>query len=308
MKINYFRYLGFCLVMLFVSITAYLLWSFFYPSVPKNTYQTLFEGITYIRDVRQTPRPIIIHLVKIDLTQPNIRFLVTPSKPFENGEIIARTTRQFLTEFQLQLAINGNFFYPFHPLFSLDFLNAYPAKHGDPVYVVGFASSRGQIYSKATQHFETLYISADNQAQFQTPIGAIYNAISGRELFLQQGQIQTPCREGAFNTIPYPRTAIALDKSAQTLMLFVVDGKRKNYSEGVTLMELATIVQAYHANIALNLDGGGSSTLVMEGPAGTPIFLNSPINGRIPGYERLIANHLGIYALKSSTPFPTPPN
>ncbi len=154
--------------------------------IPNHIHQTLFEGITYQRDIRKTPRPIIIHLVKIDLTDPKIRFLVTPGAVTEKGEIGARTTRQFLTEFNLQLAINGSYFYPFRERFW----NAYPRQAGDPVYVVGFASSRGQVYSQPSQHFETFYISADNQAQFQKPIGAIYNAISGGQLFLKQGKVQ----------------------------------------------------------------------------------------------------------------------
>ncbi|EDN66442.1 conserved hypothetical protein [Beggiatoa sp. PS] len=288
------KFLGF-LTLLVIILADYWFWSHFHPPIAKNIRQTLFEGITYIREVRQTPRPIIIHFISVDLTKPNIRFLVTPGEVRDDGEIGARTTSQFLTEFKLQLAINGNFFYPFHPLFSVDFWNAYPKKRGDPVYVVGLASSHGQVYSQTKKSFETLYISADNQARFQTSIGPLYHAISGRELFIKQGKIQGPFPKGAFNEKPYPRTALALDKTAKTLMIFVVDGKLKNYSEGVTLMELADIVQSYGADMALNLDGGGSSTLVMEGPSKKMVLLNMPIHGRIQGKERLIGNHLGIY-------------
>jgi hypothetical protein len=45
----------------------------------------------------------------------------------------------------------------------------------------------------------------------------------------------------------------------------------------------------------MNLDGGGSSTLVIEGEDGQPVILNSPIDHYIPGTERPVANHLGIY-------------
>jgi hypothetical protein len=275
-------------------IDSYLLLKYLYPPIPNNLSQTLFEGIDYIREVRHTPRPIIIHLVLIDLTNPNLQFLVTPTDSVNNGKIGARTTSQFLAEFNLQLAVNGNFFYPFHPLYSVDFWNAYPNKPGDLVQVVGFASSRGQVYSPSNDRFETLYISEQNQAQFQTPIGDVYNAISGKPLLVFKGVNQGPF-SGNFAAIPYPRTALALDKAAKTLMIFAADGKQRNYSDGVTLMELAEIIQHYGGYTALNLDGGGSSTLVMEGPEKTPILLNSPINGRIRGNERLIANHLGIF-------------
>jgi exopolysaccharide biosynthesis protein len=80
-------------------------------------------------------------------------------------------------------------------------------------------------------------------------------------------------------------------------LLFVVDGRQPNYSEGMSLPELAQVMLDYGADTALNLDGGGSSTLVMEGNDGKPHVLNSPIHGRVPpGRERPVANHLGIFA------------
>jgi hypothetical protein len=48
----------------------------------------------------------------------------------------------------------------------------------------------------------------------------------------------------------------------------------------------------------MSLDGGGSSTLVIEGEDGLPEILNSPIDSYIPGRERPVANHLGITVKK----------
>ena len=111
--------------------------------LPSNTYETLFEGITYTRDVRHVPRPLVIHVVTVDLSAPGIGFLVTPGKPTGSRQLPARTTSQFLLEFDLQVAINGDFFTPWHSNSPWDY---YPHV-GDPVDVVGFASSRGAIYS-----------------------------------------------------------------------------------------------------------------------------------------------------------------
>ena len=80
------------------------------------------------------------------------------------------------------------------------------------------------------------------------------------------------------------------------MLLVVVDGRQPNYSEGVTLVELTEIVAGYGGDTALNLDGGGSTALIARGRTGQPIQLNSPIDNRIPGRERPVANHLGIYA------------
>ncbi len=90
---------------------------------------------------------------------------------------------------------------------------------------------------------------------------------------------------------------MVLDKSREHFLIFVVDGRQPNYSEGIPLPELAEIAIKHGADIALNLDGGGSSTLVKEGADGEAVVLNSPIHLRVPpGRERPVANHLGIFA------------
>jgi hypothetical protein len=259
--------------------------------LPPNARETLFEGVTYTREMRRTPRPIITHIVTVDLSAPGLRFLVTPGQPTGGRQLAARTTSQFLAEFGLQLAINGDFFEPWHSSSPWDY---YPHV-GDPVNVLGFASSRGALYSTGRPGAPTLFISSSNEARFNWPAGEIYNAISGSAMFLEHGQL--PAGLGhPYHDEPQPRTAVALDRDRRTLIIVLVDGRQPNYSEGVTLAELAEIVTAYRGDTALNLDGGGSTTLVMQGRDGRPVQLNSPIDNRIPGRERPVANHLGIYA------------
>jgi exopolysaccharide biosynthesis protein len=48
----------------------------------------------------------------------------------------------------------------------------------------------------------------------------------------------------------------------------------------------------------LNLDGGGSSAIVIEGALGEPFVLNSPTEGNIPGNESAVSNHLGFWIKK----------
>lgn len=93
----------------------------------------------------------------------------------------------------------------------------------------------------------------------------------------------------------HPRTAAALGADGTKLWLVVVDGRQRRYSEGVTLVELAEIILELGADIAINLDGGGSSTMVAAGLRG-PELLNAPIHTGIHMRQRPVANHLGIYA------------
>ena len=61
-----------------------------------------------------------------------------------------------------------------------------------------------------------------------------------------------------------PRTAIGQRKDGIVLML-VIDGRRPGHSIGVDMVELTNIMLRYGAYNASNLDGGGSSTIVVNG-------------------------------------------
>jgi exopolysaccharide biosynthesis protein len=74
-----------------------------------------------------------------------------------------------------------------------------------------------------------------------------------------------------------PRTAIGVIDTNH-LVFVVVDGRSAGYSRGVTMTELAQIMQDLGATTAYNLDGGGSSTMVFDGE-----LVNNPL-GR--GEER----------------------
>lgn len=293
------RYLAYILIFIALIVgaiaVAYSLWYTHRPR-PDDTSRQLFDGITYTRDVREEPRPIIIHVVKIDLPNPNISFLVTPhtDNP-DDPELMfpAQTTSDFLAEYDLQLAINADFFEPWWSNTPWDY---YPHA-GDFIGTRGLSASLGKIATYGyvePEHYTTLYLSKDNQATFTEP-ESIYNAVSGLTLIVEDGQSSLIDTGDKYLSTNHPRTIIALDEDEEKLIIIVIDGRQPNYSEGVNLIELAELSIEYGAYTALNLDGGGSTTLVIEDEDGNPQTLNSPIHGRIPGRERPIANHLGVY-------------
>jgi hypothetical protein len=63
-----------------------------------------------------------------------------------------------------------------------------------------------------------------------------------------------------------PRTAVGLARNGKRIILVAVDGRQKPYSDGMSLRELANLMLALGARDALNLDGGGSTTLVYADP------------------------------------------
>jgi exopolysaccharide biosynthesis protein len=230
----------------------------------------------------------VIHIIKVDLKAKGIRILITPGDPEATLPVKARTTSSFLSNHDLQVAINGDGFSPWH---SNSILDNYP-KTGDPVDPIGIAISEGVKYSDETDHEPTLYISAANQARFNVQIGKLYNALSGNATIVRNGKVIPNLGDEQ----PNPRTAVALDRASRHLILVVLDGRQPGYSEGATLSELAEIIIFHGGYNAINLDGGGSSTMVMESSVGTPRVLNSPINNGIPGRQRPVGNHLGIFA------------
>jgi hypothetical protein len=62
----------------------------------------------------------------------------------------------------------------------------------------------------------------------------------------------------------HPRTAIGFSRDSATLFMLAVDG-RSQRSVGVTLVELATLMRQLGAWQAMNFDGGGSTTMVING-------------------------------------------
>jgi hypothetical protein len=281
------------LISLFLLVILCVAASVFYfrgRPLPLPGGETLREGVEYQRLVRLSPRLMVIHVITVNLRTNGLRFVVTPPDTLNSETPLkARTTSQFLEEFELDIAVNGDAFVPWWSRTPADY---YPHA-GDPVAPLGDTASRGEVYWRTQNVLPTLYISSRNAVSFEAPANP-YNAISGVTRLVMGG---SPV-DGLTDTELHPRTAIGYSKNGKFLYIVVVDGRQPLYSEGITLPELADLLVDLGAHDAMNLDGGGSSTLVVRGADGEPRILNSPIDMYIPGRERPVANHLGIYFKK----------
>lgn len=99
----------------------------------------------------------------------------------------------------------------------------------------------------------------------------------GRDVLGEQ-----PVGQG-FSETQHPRTAIGWDADGR-LFFVVVDGRREGYSAGMSLPEMVGLFQRLGATDAINLDGGGSSALVVHGNV-----VNRPSDS---GGERAVGNAL----------------
>jgi len=315
--------LGSVLAVPLIAVGAYV-W-FFKPVTlrprPLSTEEMLYAGVHYRRQVTQTPRALIWHLITVDLAEPGVRILVTPPEKVKErgvekrGEggfrystanqketleeitlrypLVARSTTAFLTESNCQVAINGDDFEPK----NTNSIRDYFPHAGDAVNVIGNAMSDGTRYARK-EGAVSLWITKDGTAQ----IGAVappeaWSAIGGKELPLPSLINSKPRPTG---DKPDAATVVAVDATGKKLYLLVVDGQQPGYSEGATQAELGAILFGVGATAAIRLDGGGSSTLVAERD-GHAVVLNTPIDQKRPGRERVVANHLGIFASKTES-------
>jgi hypothetical protein len=116
----------------------------------------------------------------------------------------------------------------------------------------------------------------------------VFDALGGGPMLVREGEVRLTYNEEVFfgsginGSTFQPRTAVGFTESGE-LLLLVVDG-RQAASRGVTLHELAGILIDLGAVEAINLDGGGSSTMVAGGS-----LINRPEGGT---FQRSVASAL----------------
>ncbi len=261
------------------------------PVQSRSTTTYPFTGVAYIDRIETLPRPQHMHVAQIDLSVPGLRFRLSP--PSGTHEVVRQTTLDYLKTQGAQIAINAHFFWPF------------PSQETD-VVVIGIAASDGNVYSafeSAVQSYALVKdapgfnIDSRNQVRLihRDPGQAddkhvrenipLWNALAGSAQIVTDGVATIPVYEDTQHTIAplrpggpnaysnshswydvvTARTAIGISRDARTLTLFTVDAR--GGSSGMTVGEVAaTLIRDYGVWNALNLDGGGSTSLAMENP------------------------------------------
>lgn len=104
-------------------------------------------------------------------------------------------------------------------------------------------------------------------------VTGLSGAVSGGPRLVDRGRVAVrsaaegftaPGLYGRFVVSPNPRTLAGVTATGE-LLLVTVDGRRPGWSAGVSLRDAARVMLALGARDALNLDGGGSTTMVVGG-------------------------------------------
>lgn len=87
--------------------------------------------------------------------------------------------------------------------------------------------------------------------------------LGGYDILVDNGTVNTDCHADNGGDSKAPRTFIGF-KADGTGFLCIVDGRQSGYSVGVTVNKQAELAKALGAKFALELDGGGSSTMLVR--------------------------------------------
>ena len=240
----------------------------------------LAEGVWY-RYAWSPVGPWAIHLVEADLRRCSLDFDVLLA------ESVTGSRRSFATVSAMAKAggavasVNGDFYLREGiPAGSevvageLRRIREFPAFvwQADRTPRIGFTTAEGM--SGLSLDDEPLQISQGLEV------------VGGRPELLRAGA-RVPYRETnpGFATGRHPRTAVGFAPGRDRLWLLVVDGRQSPYSAGMTLSELTGLFEQLGATEALNLDGGGSSSMVLGGRT-----VNRPSDGE----DRPVVNALGL--------------
>ena len=217
------------------------------PVITENSYQDENISIT-IREARYCDTNVYIADVKINSAE----YLKTAFAHGSYGKNITALTSDTAKENNAIFAVNGDY---------------YGAR------TTGYVIRNGLLYRESVSDREDLVIYPDGSFEIikENSISAqellnrqAYHVISFGPGLLTNGQIDIkPEYEVGKAATENPRTAISMIRPLH--YVFVVTDGRTDDSRGLTVRELAQLMQQLGAQSAYNLDGGGSSTMYFNG-------------------------------------------
>lgn len=209
--------------------------------------------------------------------------MVSERQPVGGYQMMAETTLEFATRHGLNIAINGGNFQGFRGNRAEHYgIKIADGTHGDLVHI-----SQGDVINPYGNPRKALYISKDNQVSVREPVGEPWNAISGKNNMLVDGY---RVESLVFHDARHPRTAVGLSEDRRFMWWLIIEGRQPGHADGVYMDELYAMFVQLGAYNAMNWDGGGSTTLVMDGQ----IINDLPPQER-QGIGRAIGNSIGAW-------------
>lgn len=157
-------------------------------------------------------------------------------------------------------ALNGTFFYIAHGG-SVDYLRSDGKTINDNRLGKDGKRAIHQKSALVFNHGKLSIVKWNENPDWENTIDAKGLMVSGSLLILNKAEEKLDTAN-LFNKTRHPRSAIAITKNRR-ILLITIDGRNKN-SEGMSLLELTKVLRWLKAYDAINLDGGGSTTLWID--------------------------------------------
>ncbi len=239
-------------------------------SLAADSWTTPFQGVRRLERVTSNQR---IHAVVVDLSVAGVKLQSTTSA--QRG----RTPSSYARLIGAQVAINADFF-------------------GAGFKTSGLAMGNGVAWSDTadsrtygTFAFDTTPLAP--RLELRRPEDVIRpeswmkGVVSGRPRVLAAGTVLSSTASVCANNVRHPRTGLGLSADKKKLILIVADG-RSSVAAGLTCSEVGALLKSLGAAEGMNLDGGGSSAMYLQGFG----VVNRPSDGS----ERVVGNHLAVFA------------
>ncbi len=263
-------------------------------------------GVRYVKLEREKPRLMKAFMIRVDLQTPGLKFTGTgrdpdwgkPMPDVTNRVVTIRTRRQRTADFMLEqrrpkaeggkgrdlvVAVNTEPWGPWEEPFTHRYADPYNPLITDGEVVSSRGTGGGAVFVVYTNGVAdiTSRITEEQSAR-------IWCAQTDFSIIMRDGEdIAKP--GGALA----PRTAFGLSKDRRWLYLLAVDGRQPGYSLGADMHDIVAMMKDAGAWDAMNMDGGGSTTLVYwDDAAGKPVVCNRHTDS---GYTRPVGANMGIH-------------
>ena len=257
----------------------------------------IFPGIRQAYLNTKKPRPLKINVLRIDLTRKDLGFMTAkrdpdwgkpmPDFPTEQIRVFRETSREFLLNarkngIDMLAAANATPWTPWRPPYT----HRYGAK-------LGLVISDGILVDEVRAKRPSFIITKKGEYQMRVvdkeeDLSGIQLAVTGFGMILEKGKVLgVPGKKPKLA----PRTGYGLSKDNHYLIIMTIDGRMEGVSEGVSTYELGGWMLRYGAETAINMDGGGSTTLVVYDGKKDVRKLNCN-----PFYRKVAAS-LGVYRI-----------
>lgn len=250
-----------------------------------------------------------INVLRIDLTEPSIRFYTTPRAenwgdpipPNINGDTFPgrfiRTVRQRNWEFMMEARAGGKN--------MVASVNAAPWSPWNPAHEdyadnLGLTVSAGVLVSVANNRpslaFDRNWTGRLQDSPTGVDISDIELAVSGFQYVLRDGVIT------ATGTVPQPRTGYGISQDGRYLYWMTIDGRinlvidgASRFLSGASHRQVGQMLQYLGAWNGLNMDGGYSTQMTTWDTQSGQLVQRALTAGTNLTFHRRNGNNLGIY-------------